>query len=167
MEQNNFTVERRWENDGMLFYRNAKTLDKYEKIQDKIYHLNTKGMGIFFAFSVEQFKEGIQDLKERGLLKEGDRLVKHSGGFGTQAAWDAYDKRIKELAAEMSKCDPYEVYCYEYNNYECCLDMDGDERAVAALLRIWDKDTVKEALAGRRFDSGKSVEQIHEEMYHN
>ena len=169
MELNtNFYATPNWEYDGVLVFHNAKTLRKYEALQDKIYHLDTKGMGIFAAFSEKQYKEGMDYLKDNGLYKEGDKLYhSRTGCYGTKEAWDKYTKAINEITKEMSECDPYEVYCYEYNNFECCIDWDGDKRAVEAVLKIWDKDTVEQALKGRRFSGGKPVDMIYSEMYHN
>lgn len=165
---NNFYAVQKWENDGVLALHNAKTLGKYAELQDRIYHLDTKSMGIFWAFSDKQYRESIDYLKANGLYKDGDKLyTSKTGGFGTKEAWDKYSQALDKITKEIAKCDPYEVYCYEYNNYECCIDWDGDERAVEAVLRIWDRSVVEEALKGRRFSAGKPVGMIAEEMYHN
>ena len=71
----------------------------------------------FFAFSDEQFKEGVEKM---GL--EGKKIVRapHDGLFGTREGIAKlladYDKIDQEIAAE---CKPQDVYDYEFNNHEC------------------------------------------------
>ena len=48
-------------------------LSKYT--QDKQTNLFNK-YGVFFAFSNEQLKEGLEDLKSKGILNEGEKLMR-------------------------------------------------------------------------------------------
>jgi len=41
------------------------------------------------------------------------------------------------------ECDPQEVYCYEYNNHECCIAFDGDIEAIRLVAGIWGVETAK------------------------
>ena len=78
----------------------------------------------FFAFSNQQYAEGIA---KHNL--EGKKIFRGFGGlFGTQegigklyADYDAISKEISE------KCDPQEVYDYEFNNHECSYVCDDSE----------------------------------------
>lgn len=42
-----------------------------------------------------------------------------------------------------NECDPQEVYCYEYNNHECCIAFDGDIEAIRLVAGIWGVETAK------------------------
>ena len=55
-------VEPDWENDGFLRIRNAETLKRYRELRDEAYHLDTNQFDMFFAFSPEQFEEGMKTL---------------------------------------------------------------------------------------------------------
>jgi len=86
--------------------------------------------GCFFTFSNEQFKEGIQNKQ-----LEGKKLYDGGHGlFGTKegiekllAFYDNLSKRIAE------KCDPQEVYNYEFANHECSL-VNDDEEAIKIVI---------------------------------
>jgi len=76
----------------------------------------------FFAFSNAQYYEGILKNKLKGK-----KIVKADGGlFGTHEGikqlMDFYDALHVEIG---QKCNPQEVYDYEYGNHEC--DYIGDD----------------------------------------
>lgn len=78
----------------------------------------------FFAFSDQQYNEGIA---KNNL--EGKKIYRGFGGlFGTQEGikklYDDYDAITKEVA---EKCDPQEVYDYEFSNHECSYTYDDSE----------------------------------------
>ena len=159
-------VTQDWDNDGFLRISGARTLKLYYELRDQQHEIPVTEYGIFFAFSKEQFEDGYKGLVKRGLIKDGDK-IKHfdCGAFGTiegMKRWikeaDAIDKRIRE------ECDPYEVYLEEYNNYECCIDWDGDQRAVEAVLRLYGLERTKQAIYGRRFRKCGEIDAIWESM---
>jgi hypothetical protein len=99
----------------------------------------------FFAFSNEQFKEGITEHK----LEE-KKIVKADGGlFGTregiQQLMDFYDALHIEIG---QKCTPQEVYDYEYWNHEC--DYIGD-----------DTEAIKIAASYFTDEQAKSIKRKH------
>lgn len=168
-KKTNVQVEQDWDNDGFLRIKGAETLTRYSEIREQQYNLPVKEWGIFFAFSNEQFEEGYKDLVKRCLIKDGDKVKRFgNGAFGLSEGmrrWvqeaDALDARIVE------ECDPYEVYLYEYNNYECCIDWDGDQRAVEAVLRTFGLVRTEQALMGRRFRPHGEIFAIYDDMRKN
>lgn len=136
-------VEPDWDNDGYLRIKNAETLKRYCELRDEAYHIDTKQFDMFFAFSNEQFAEGLKSIRP---LKEGERLVRLAGGgFCTKDGLERYldwqEKHYKKIADE---CDPYEVYVYENNNHESCIAMDGDIEAIRIVASIWDEATARQ-----------------------
>jgi hypothetical protein len=84
----------------------------------------------FFAFSKEQYNEGIA---KHNL--EGKKIFSAFGGlYGTKEGIDElmnfYDELNKRIGKE---CDPQEVYNYEYDNYECSITCDDSEAMMMAL----------------------------------
>lgn len=155
-------VQQDWDYDGFLRITGAETLARYSELCEKQRTIPVDKYGIFFAFSNEQFEQGYKGLVQRGLISDGDKICRFGGGaYGTRGGmrrWkeesDAIDKQIAD------ECDPYEVYLYEYNNFECCIDWDGDQRAVEAVLRLFGPKRTKDALMGRRFRACSSIEEI-------
>lgn len=131
--------KRDWERDGYLIINEAKTIKRYKELVEKRNNLSDKE--IFYAFSDEQFKKG---LEEHGLERE--KIFNLGAGmFGTQegydrlvAATDAIEKKIRE------ECDPKEVYLYEYNNHECFVSWDGDKEPARIIKRIFGEDALKQ-----------------------
>lgn len=99
----------------------------------------------FFAFSDSQYKEG---LEKRNL--QGKKIFKADGGlFGTQEGiqklYDDYEAISKEIT---EKCDPQEVYDYEFINHECSYVGD-DEEAIKIVVSYFGDERAKEVK--RRF----------------
>lgn len=137
-------VMRNSEYDYSLSYEDTKTLDTYSQLKEKIYHAPTKEYGIFFAFSDEQFKEG---MKECGYTSTQGILKGPGGGFGTKEGWDKLAAFYESVDKEISeKCDPFEVFCWEYNNYENCLSYGIKEEVKEIIKDLWDDDTLKECI---------------------
>jgi len=99
----------------------------------------------FFAFSNSQFHEG---KKKAGIE---DKKI-YDGGYGLYGTKEGikklhsdYDLIDKEVA---DKCDPQDVYAYEFNNHECSYTND-DREAMSIVIRIFGKEKAKEVK--RRF----------------
>ena len=71
--------------------------------------------------------------------------IKHSSAF------DEFAKRVKQ------ECDPQEVYCYEFNNYECMLSWDGDEQAIRLIIDYYGVETARTV---RRWNALNSIDYI-------
>lgn len=53
------------------------------------------------------------------------------------------------------------MYLYEYNNYECCINLDGDKGAIKEVAEIWGWDvdsTIKRMRAFFTIDELKNEE---------
>lgn len=145
-----------WDNDGVLEYKNAKTLKRYRELRDEQSHVDVKKFDVFFAFSNEQFAEGLKSIRP---LADGEKLVRiGGGGFGTKDGakrlfefYESIDAKIK------AECDPQEVYVYEYNNHECCIAWDGDLDAIKIIIDIWGADVARNI---KRYNASMSVDNI-------
>ena len=90
----------------------------------------------FFAFSKEQFNEGIAKHK-----LEGQKIYQAQGGlYGTNEGitelMNFYDNLNTRIANE---CDPQEVYDYEFDNHECSITCD-DTDAMKIVLGIFTEE---------------------------
>ena len=145
-----------WDNDGVLEYRNAKTLKRYLELKDEQSNVDMKQFDVFFAFSNEQFAEGLKSIRP---LAEGEKLVRvGAGGFGTKDGakrlfefYDGIDAKIK------AECDPQEVYVYEYNNHECCISWDGDLEAIRLVISIFGEDAARKI---NRYNATMTVDNL-------
>lgn len=129
--------EQDWDRDGYLVISGAKTLDTYKELCQKEYEYNNPE--IFFAFNDEGVKE---KRKELGLE---DKEVFHYGGglCGTKEGLKKFTEDMEAIREEKrKKCDPYEVYLYEYNNHESFISWDGDLEPARIIVRIWGKETL-------------------------
>ena len=167
MEQNTtLQVKQDWNNDGFLRITGARTINHYLELQQRQSEIPVNEYGLFFAFSQEQFDEGYKGLVKRGLIQDGDKVKRFGQGcFGTLEVikrWMAESSAIDAQIAQ--ECDPYEVYLEEYNNYECCIDWDGDQRAVERVIALFGLERTKEALWGKRFRAHGTIDEIAEGM---
>jgi len=87
-------------------------------MQDKLSTI-FDNLGVFFAFSDEQMKEGLKKTK----TKIKDLTSIGAGGFIPKKNATEYlkvtDKLMDWLASEVKKLDPIKVIKYELANYEC------------------------------------------------
>lgn len=126
--------------EGSVVMINAQTIKRYKELKDGLSKIDLPKFDCFFAFSNEQFERNIKTIRP---LKEGEKLIRIAGGgFITEDGLtrlneytSGFDEKIK------NECDPQEVYFYEYNNHECMFSY-GDEDAINAISRYWDKDTI-------------------------
>ena len=145
-----------WDNDGVLEYKNAKTLKRYRELRDEQSHVDVKKFDVFFAFSNEQFAEGLKSIRP---LADGEKLVRiGGGGFGTKDGakrlfefYESIDEKIK------SECDPQEVYVYEYNNHECCISWGGDTDVIKLILALWGEDVARSI---KRCNAAMTIENL-------
>lgn len=166
-----FTVHRDFENyDGCLVWKGAKTLRRYRELTESQSKLPLEKWGVFFAYSKKQFDEGYKGLVSRGLIKDGDKVVSFGqGAYGLRDGMKRWAEECENIDRQIAaECDPYEVYCEEYNNYECCIAWEGDERAVEKVLSIFGYERTREALPNdRRFSMSGSIEKIWENVKNN
>lgn len=146
-----------WSNDGVLYYEGEQTLKQYHQINEGTYHHEHKG--VFWAFSDQQFEEGC---KKIGLDPKGDlkgKLFKiPGGGFGTREGLDAMYKFYDSIEEQIKTvCDPQEVYLYEYNNHEGCINYDGDEEAVNRIIFTYGVEVARQL---RRFSALYTIDEI-------
>lgn len=162
----NVQIKQDWDNDGFLRISGDETLKHYSELRERQHKIPVSEYGIFFAFSQEQFDEGYKGLVKRGLIKDGDKIKRFPcGAFGLKEGMLRWMKEVDEIEEQIVReCDPYEIYLYEYNNYECCIDWDGDERAVEAVLRLYGLECTEKALTGRRFRPCKEIDSIYANM---
>ena len=167
MEQNTtLKVTQDWNNDGFLRITGAQTIKRYNELTEKQRNIPCDKYGVFFAFDQRQFDEGYKVLVKRGLIQDGE-LVKSFGNgcFGVLEGMKRWMLEARAIDAQIAQeCDPYEVYLYEYNNYECCIDWDGDQRAVEKVISLFGVERTKEALWGKRFRAHGTVDEIADEM---
>lgn len=150
-----FTFEQNWDNDGMLNWHNAKTLNRYKELSNA--HPDTDKLPVFYAFGQKQFGEHLTLLRR----KYGEDIVIKSAGaglYGTveglNAVFQFYSDRDKRIAEE---CDPQEVYCYEFNNYESCIAFDGDVNAIRLVLSIFGEEAARGV---ERFNAFYSIDDL-------
>lgn len=127
--------------EGGIDMENPQTIAHYLELRHK--HPDSKKYGIFFAFSNQQFEEGKEEMRKLGLYKDGQKIYSiGAGGYGVDKKliddfFGFYQHQDDIIAQE---CDPQEVYFYEYNNFECMLDWDGDKRAYELVEGIFGKE---------------------------
>ena len=137
-----FEFEENQNNYGVLDYKHAHTLKRYKELCDERCKVDVAKYDCFFAFSNRQFADGLKTIRP---LQEGEKLVSiGAGGYGTKdgakrlfAFYDSINDKIR------SECNPQEVYVYEYNNHECCIDWDGDLNAIRIIATVWGEDVAR------------------------
>lgn len=164
----NVQVRQDWDNDGFLRITGAETLTRYSELREQQYKIPCDKYGVFFAFSQDQFDQGYKGLVKRGLIKDGEKIKRFGGGaYGILEGMKRWMKESHEIDEKIrTECDPYEVYLYEYNNFECCIDWDGDTRAVEEVIRLFGMDGARK-LEGRRMRACDTLDDIAERMLNN
>lgn len=95
-------------------------MGKYAELKRKAVD-NAPVDGIFYAFSDEQFAEGLAKCGyTQADVDDGNIVTDGLGGYGTM---EAFDKR-NELYAQYNErikleCMPDEIFSYEYWNHNC------------------------------------------------
>lgn len=120
-------------------------LKKYIELCDKKANAPTKEMGIFWAFSQNQFIEGYEDLVNRGLISRGDKISRYGdrGMFGIDGSFEKLEAYFDELNEEIrTSIPPQVVYDYEYRNYECMYSHE-DTDVIEIIISIYGRDAAK------------------------
>lgn len=118
--------------------KNPKTIKHYIALNDERNKIDCYKHHCFFAFSKEQFYNGLKKIR----LNDGEK-VHHAGAglYGTKEGIQAYFEELESFRKRMkAECDPQEVYIYEYNNHECFISTDGDDTAFRLLIYIFGKE---------------------------
>ncbi len=153
-KEEKFSFCQNWENDGTISWKNAKTLARYKELKNEIVNTPLKEFSMFVAFSREQFAQGLEDIGE----SEDNIYHYYAGIYGTKEGIKNYirfQEKVDERKAE--ECDPQEVYCYEYNNYECCLGFEGDKEAIEVVVSLFGKERAKEI---KRFNAFVDIDEL-------
>lgn len=137
-----FEFEEDQNNYGVLEYQHAHTLKRYKELCKERDAVNVGKYDCFFAFSNRQFAEGLKTIRP---LQDGEKLVSiGAGGYGTRDGakrlFEFYDTVRDKIRSE---CNPQEVYVYEYNNHECCIDWDGDLNAIRIIATVWGNEVAR------------------------
>lgn len=150
--QFNFDIphHRNWEQEGHIVIENPQTIDEYHKLK---YENHAPDGEYFFAFSDKQFEEGMKKLNGKKVYR-----AKY-GLFGTKEGLDKYfeyynnkDKVIAE------RCNPQEVYYWEYNNHECMFDpYEGDAEPMRLIIDTWGEDVARKI---NRYGIVYSIDQL-------
>lgn len=158
MSTEKFEVRQNWENDGMLVWKNAKTLNRYQELCRERDETDVSKFRCFFAFSQEQLEQGQRSIK----LKPNEKLVSFGGGgFGVEDGVNKYFAHLNEVQNRIrTECDPQEVYCYEFNNYESAIAFDGDVDAIRLIAAIWGQEAASRI---KRFSPFYSLENLFRE----
>lgn len=131
-----------WDNDGFLRIDGSRTGKLYLKLQYET-HPDCIKHRCFFAFSKEQFEQGIKSIKLD--VENGEKVISAGLGlYGTKEGLDSFYKEYDSIRERIrTECNPEDVYFEEYNNHECCIDYDGDEQAIAKIINIWGMDEAR------------------------
>ena len=102
---------------------------------------------------------GEQGLKTIRPLENGEKLMMFKAGcYGTKDGVKrlvAFYKDMRERIA--NECQPYEIYCYEYNNHESFISWDGDMGAIMIIVEIFGVETAKKI---QRFSPVYSIDEL-------
>lgn len=148
MRNEAFEFEQDWGKDGVITWRNAKTIGRYLELRREQVEMEVEKYRCFFAFDKRRYEQGVKAIG----LKDGERVVQFGfGGYGAEEGVKRMLARIKEIDGMIREdCDPQEVYCYEYNNHESFLAFDGDVEAVRIVEGIFGSEV---AVGIKRFNA--------------
>lgn len=152
----NLEIKQDWDNDGMLVISNAKTIKHYIELKKELDECDIHKFDMFFAYNNKQFDEGLNSIRP---LAEGESIYEFGqGAYGTKDGIDkyvAFCKNVKKRIAE--ECDPQEVYCYEFNNYESFIAYDGDANVIRLIAEYWGWDIAAKI---RRYSKFYDIEDL-------
>lgn len=156
MTDSKFTFNQDWDNDGTISYQNAQTLSEYHRLNEERRTADLSKFDMFCAFSDEQFERNSKTIRP---LRDGEKYVSFGAGvFGTKDGIERYLKFSDDISRQISeRCDPQEVYCYEFNNYESCIAYDGDVNAIRLIIELFG---VERAATVKRFCAFYPLESL-------
>jgi uncharacterized protein YutD len=108
-------------------------------------NVNTEDLKIFFAFSDEQFDEGLADINKKfdTKLNTKDLVGAFGGMVGVKEDITGFFKRISEKNDKIPELfTAQEVYDYEFGNYECGYVCD-DEEAIKIVVDLFGTNAAK------------------------
>jgi hypothetical protein len=127
------------------------TINELKDHKEEMYSIVLKDSGVFFAFNNEQFQKGMNNLKENGILLDGEKLTSMcAGGYLPSKNVDSfmsesekiekwYKSKVKEL-----KDGKKDLILYELKNYECFYTNDiSDALEILLPLGITKKEVIK------------------------
>lgn len=128
--------------EGFIQMKNPQTISRYYQLRWKE-QPDLDELGIFFAFSKEQYARGVEGLKKRGFIQEESELRQGTAGaIGSAQSlskmYEAYREIDRKIVAE---CDPQEVYFWEFNNHETPYGWDGDLEIMKIIVGLWGFET--------------------------
>lgn len=95
---------------------------RYGEIKNEAYKI--EHVEVFYAFSNEQFEEGMK------IIPAGEEVFKGfvGGQFGTKKGLFKLMSDLEENDEKIrAECTPQEIYNYEYDNHECGYTEDDSE----------------------------------------
>lgn len=129
---------------GSVCMVKPKTIQKYKELCDQ--QLDLDSVGVFWAFSDEQFDKGLDKLKEKGMYSDEDTLVAiDGGGFLPKKNMPALRELLDSRRQKKAECDPQEVYFYEYNECEGMYSC-GEENAYDIVEHIFGKERASKVI---------------------
>lgn len=144
--------------NGTLSLVNPKTIKRYKELSNMRNTIPLSEFKCFCAFTELSFRECIKSLR----IDESEVVSLGGGLYGTKEGRERLLKYYADIRQKIKEeCDPQEVYCYEYNNYECALSYDGDEEAVISVIRIFGEELTRTIDRVRGY---VSVDQIIKEL---
>ena len=155
----NFTYWQNWDKDGIMEYKNAKTLKRYHALRYERNNFNIGEFECFFAYSDKQFEEGKKSIRP---LNPGEKLhYLGAGCYGTKEGMERLVDFYHNIRHTIAKeCDPQEVYCFEFNNYESAISYDGDMEAMRVVIDFFGMEAAKRI---NRFCACQSIEELMKE----
>lgn len=114
-------------------------MTRYQQLKDTI--ANHSPENVFFAFSEQQYKEGMQ---KKNIPPDAKILAAPMNMYGTQDGIDNFFKFIDDVSEQISKeCEPQDVYDYEYVNHECSIVYD-DHEAIEIVVNYFGADRARQ-----------------------
>lgn len=148
----NCTVTQNWDKDGMLDIHNAQTLDKYQAIRGEQY--KHKPLEVMFYCDLKKVVEELEP-----LLNDGEKIICFADGcFATPKGLSMLEEFHASINERIKKeCDAQEVYYYEYNNHESCINYEGDTDAIEIILDIYGEETARTI---KRYSKCITIDQL-------
>lgn len=127
-----------WIKNSKLQKAEPKTIRRYIQLQEQSRTVKCQDHHCFFALKGDDMDK---KKKEAGI-KEGEKIYSVTGGlYGTEDGIKSYFEALGGNEETIRReCNPYEVYLYEFDNYECNIDTEGDYRAIAKVTSIYGEE---------------------------